>query len=379
MRFSHRLPLAALLGVAIVGAPQSVLAAPDTIVMLSGERIEDVDVESDGLKEVTFKSGRNEDKRSSDEVLTIEFSEQPDRLQEVAAALGDQDLDEAFYQLDLYIEGHLSGSPERRHKWAPAYAAWWIMDLRRVSGQSEQVIAAADRLVSQFPDSRFVPHAYLTKARAQAALGQSEAAVGTYRALDEFAKGQTLSDRWSLEGRLGVLRTTDVVDDARIDQMERLKREAESNFPLVAKRAQLAVGEGLMFMADRADGSKRAALIERATAEFEPLASGTGSDSAILAGALTGLGEVEFLKASNAGDAAGLDRARMNFLRVVVLHGDEVDYVPKAMFYAGLCCKQLSEVNSDPNELDRARKLGQRLRREFKGSVWADQAATALR
>ena len=377
MRPTRRLHLAAALG-AFLGTA-ALPASADTIVLLSGERIEDVDVTTDGLKEVSFKSGRNEDSRPSDQVLSIVFSEKPEKLQEAEAALNIDDVDEALYLLDLYIEGHLSGSPERRHKWAPANAAWQIVELHRVGGQSAEVVGAADRLISSFPDSRYVPHAYLTKARAQAQSGNMEAALGTYRALSEFAQGQALSSRWGLESRLGQLRTTDVVDDQRIDQIERLKREAEGEFPLVAKRAQLAVGEGLMFMADRAEGSKRADLIVRATAEFQPLAEGTGTDSAILAGALTGMGEVEFLKASNAGDAEGLDRARMNFLRVVVLHGDEVDYVPKAMFYAGLCCKQLGDINSDENERARARKLGLRLRREFKDSIWADQAASALR
>jgi hypothetical protein len=376
MRPTRRLHLAAALG-AFLGT--AVLpASADTIVLLSGERIEGVDVENDGLKEVSFKRGRDTESRPSDQVLSIKFSEKPEKLQEAEAALEQNDVEEALYQLDLYIEGHLSGSPERRHKWAPAQAAWQIVELHRVDGRSGEVVGA-DRLISQFPESRWVPYAYLTKARAQAQSGNTEAALATYRALSEFAQGQSLSNRWALESRLGQLRTSDVVDDQRIDQIERLKREAQAEFPLVAKRAQLAVGEGLMFMADRAEGSKRADLIVRATEQFEPLAEGSGSDSAILAGALTGLGEVEFLKASNSGDAEGLDRARMNFLRVVVLHGEEVDYVPKAMFYAGLCCKQLGELNSDENELSRARKLGLRLRREFKDSIWADQAASALR
>ena len=84
-----------------------------------------------------------------------------------------------------------------------------------------------------------------------------------------------------------------------------------------------------------------------------------------LAGAYTGLGDVEYYAAGD--DKAKLETARMHYLRVAVVYAEEVQYVPKCLFQALLTSNKLEDA-------DKKRDMKRELMRLYPNSPYAQKA-----
>ena len=185
----------------------AVLAVPvgaDVIHRTSGAPIEDCAIVDETLTEVSYKEGGRGKSLSvpADEVLRIEYERVPQLVGEADEFLASGDVDSALDAFDEYLSEHLGGREEKRYTWAPAYAAFRLLEIQNSVGDAAGIVSAAERLIDNFSESRYVPQAYVIMAdalflsdeggRAQAKLGEFERLIVK----------KNLSQRWGLECRL---------------------------------------------------------------------------------------------------------------------------------------------------------------------------------
>jgi len=354
-----------LVALLLTGAPR----VADTITKTDGSVLADVKIESETLKEVTYREGRNAQTIPAAEVLSITFSETPTSVDEALAFLQEGDLGSAVGFLDTYVDAQIAKPNEsKRFGWAPAYAASKALEIRMQVIDLRGAVSAAKRLIDHYPQSRYLPTAYLQKANAEAWMGQNDAALATLESMAELVSSQELSKRWDLECRLARIR----VDKAKVGAGQRTElaavgSEAGSAFPTVRGRARVAEGESYIAEAERTnDTSKAKDLRGKAQRVFEEIAQDASADAETLAGAYSGLGDCLFFAGAAADDKNVLKQAAMHYLRVVVNHQEQGQYVPKALFY-GMRCFDLMGERQRRNDLRRE------LLALYPGTTWASR------
>lgn len=365
-----RTPAALLVSLVVAVGLAAPLAAEDRIYLTDGSSI-DCSILEESIKVVSFKVGGKTKTAASDSVLKIEYERKPRLVDEADTTAADGGVLDAVDLLNQYIDGYLGGNkPRRGQEWGPAYAMGRVVELLRSIGDSEGVIEAAERLIKNAPDSRQVPFAYLAKANAQMRLGKMDAAKATLVDFQGVINDQGLSELWRLECRLGLTRADSTLSaSARQEQFKELAAEAGDDYPTAKNRARVYEGQSLL------TGSSPD--FEAAQRVFERVVEDPKADDETLAGAYVGLGDCIFQEAGTlvkkGEDAsAELKQALLYYLRVVVVYADEVDYCPKALFFAGRCYDLMAETDEEAKE--RARTLFRSLMRDYPGSNWANEA-----
>jgi hypothetical protein len=345
-------------------------ASADVIHTTDGKEIDDVRIVDESLKTVVYKKGNTEQTVASEEVLSIEYERMPRLLEEAQQSLLEGDVPSALERFDLYVEGQISNPNERRYAWAPAWAAWRALGLRSELADVNGVIEAASRLIRGFPESRYVPAAYLARASAQIQKGDVPAARQTIGELAELVGAKALSKRWELETRLVQIRVDEASPEKKRDQLAAVASAAGGQFPTVRNRALVAEGETYLEQAsaiETQDASKARELREQARGVFQGIVDDPKAEDETLAGAYTGLGDCLFYMGIGQKDQEMLRQALMHYLRVPVLYKQESQYVPRALFYAMRCFGLLE----DPA---RARDMKRELKRSYPRSPWASEA-----
>lgn len=359
---------ATLLGLALLLALAGPLGA-DTIHRTDGKKVENVQVVSDGLKEVVYREGKNEQKLPSDQVLSIDYEKKPKLVDEAEGFIQEEDLESAVDLLDEYVQGYLENprkSDYTQFRWAPAYASWRGVELRERVADVEGLRSAAARLIETFPDSRYVLLAHLAKANVELRSGQAPAARETLGGLVALSTSQGLPRRWELECRvLQVLSDESLKPESKRTDLQRLALEAK-DYPIVLLKAQVGTGESYLAEAN-ADQGKAKELRAQARGIFQKVVEDEAADRAILAAAYTGLGDCLFLTGADADDKGLLREAALHYLRVATVYREQGVYVPRALFYAMRCFDLMQ---------DAARKADMRreLASYYPGSSWAAEA-----
>ena len=346
-------------------------ATADRIHLISGEPIEECTIVTETMSEVTYKESERGKSKTvpSANVLSVEFTSVPNDVQAADAAVKDQELGLAFDLFESYLTEHLEGRPERRKLWAPAYVAHRLIELNVLVGERADAIKAADLLIDKFPDSRYLPNAYMTKARVQAEEGDGDGAKETLEKLERLIIKQDLPKRFGLEcGLFKILVDAELVGEARRTELRVVETDAGGEYPTVRNRATVAIGESFLLEASQGDGGAKA--LGEARTHFEDVIKDPSADDETLAGAYTGLGDCLFQVAATSKDEGDIHEALMTNMRVVVLYRDEVRYAPKAMFYAGRCFN----LKGGPEDIERANKLYNRIIRNHDGTKWAAEA-----
>ena len=320
-----KLLVAAPLGLLLAAAP----VAADTIYRISDPPIEDCRIVEETLTSVIYKPSRGKDVGiRADSVLEIVYSRMPKGVDEAETALRDGDIVGAFELFDAYLDEQTEGRAERRYKWAPAYAAKRVIELRLTMGDMSGAARAANRLIESFPDSRYLPGAYLSKANAEYWAQKDAKAQQTLRAFETLITEQNLSRRWDLECRLGLLLTDkNIKGEERRKLLGAVEAEARGDFPTVRNRALVSIAESLL-------ESKNVAEAETM---FREIVADPKADPETLAGAYTGLADSLYERGVTKGDKQAIHEALKSYMRVVVNHMDQTRYSSKAMFFAGRC------------------------------------------
>ena len=344
------------------------LAAPadaDTIYLVDGSSITDAEVSEETYETVEYREGGKKKDVDSSKVLRIDYDSKPPLVDRGDDAASEGDVEAAIYDLSTYIEGHLAkGGKDRRFPWAPGYAMSRLVELNSSIGNLDGIIAAADQLIANVPDARQVPDAYLAKAEAQHHKGDSAGATATLGELEALAQRVGLPRQWALEVQLGrvVYDASKSGKELRAD-LKTVAVAAGSDFPVVANRAKTFSGESLVAEEKYSE----------AEAVFREVVEKGNADRKTLAAAYTGLGDCLLQRGQKAGGdekAELLKSALLAYMRVVVVYEDQIQYVPKAMFYAA----RIFDQGEDEESKDRAQRIYRKIMYRYEGSRWAREA-----
>ncbi|MFT6364014.1 MAG: hypothetical protein ACJAZ8_002437 [Planctomycetota bacterium] len=364
--------LALLCGLALAAAP----SFADTIHTADGKTITDCTIVTEGIDKVTYKSGRNEREIDAQDVISIEYSKKPRALSEADGPLMDGDLETASIILNDYVGAIVSGaSDERKYKWAPAHAAWRVVELRQAMGDLEGVATAASRIIANFSDTRYLPGAYLAKADAFYWNDNAKGAQDTLKAFDSAITSAGLPERWRMECDLALVLTNDQLGaTTRRLNLEEIADRAGSRFATVKNRALVAKGES--YLQEILGSPKKATKnVPAALADFEAVLKDPKADDTTLAGAYVGLGDCIFHSAAKSKDRAELKRALLAYLRVAAVYPEQGRYVAKALFYAG----RSFDLMGDEESMERAKIMYNQVGVKYPGSNWAKEARNFLR
>ena len=263
-------------------------ATADTIYLIDGSAVSDVRIRTETFKEIEYKDGSKTKTVKTDKVLRIDFSAKSQLVDRADAAAVDGQFFDALADLETYVEGQLSSGRTPRYRWELAYAMFRLIELNRVVGDAPALIAAADRLIENAPESRYVPMAFLAKAEAQHLTGKGSGAKKTLDAFKNMVQGKSLSGRWVIEQKLASALYDDTLKGKKLrDMLEGISTQAGSQYPVVHSRAEVAIGESFL------TGKK----FKEAEAIFADIAKNPKADSRTLAAAYTGLGDCIFKRA----------------------------------------------------------------------------------
>ncbi len=364
--------LAALFVAAAVSAP----SLADTIYLTDGSTLDDVTIVDETLIHIVYraKGKSTESTIEPDKLLDVTYSKKPRLVDEADVFAAEDQLGIALETYEEWLDGVLAGENTRdRQKWAPAYAMRRIMDIEMTFGRLDEVIAAADKLIKERPDSRHVTHAYLTKAEAQRRHAKKSAmAPKTIAAFKDLIDEKGLSDRWRLEADLAlVLSDPGLVGVKKRDRLIEIGATAGRRFPIVRNRARVAEGETYL------EGNNKDFAAAREV--FQQITDDPKADDVTLAGAYTGLGDCLFqegVDALKSGEdaSATLDEAVLDYLRVVVIYKEQTRYAQKAMFRAG---RVFDVLEGDSNKAW-ATKMYRTLIATYPDSHWAAEARNFL-
>ncbi|MEW6074021.1 MAG: hypothetical protein AB1726_15675 [Planctomycetota bacterium] len=366
-----------LLGTLLASAPA---ARGDKIHLTDGRVVADIRIVAETIAEVAYKKGNDPQTVPSEKILRVEYERFPRPIEEAETSLAEGDFPGAIQSYDEYVDGQIQ-NPTERQAWAPPYAAWRCVELRMEVANLDGAIERATLLIQHFPQSRYLPSAYLAKASAELQMNQPAKATATLADFFQLIQTSSLSKRWDLECRLAQIQADQA--SAGEDKREKLGDiigEAGQDYPTVKSRARVVQGETYLIEAEaaRSDAAKAAGLRSRARTVFEEIAANPGADDETLAGAYTGLGDCLFYEGWQGDEPAKLRQALLHYLRVVVNHEGQSRYVPKALFYAMRCFDLLqgSTPDEDQKKTYRTRRfeMKRELLRLYPDSVFAREA-----
>ena len=365
----RNLSLLSLLPISLLLASPSLA---DRIFKTDGSTLDEVTIVSEGLDEVEYKpaKGRNKKTIGSHEVLSIVFEKMPPQLDSASAAIDNELYLDAVNDLQEFLD-RFASKPPRTYPWAVPYAMYRLVEVHQITGDYASVVESADRLLEAHPDSRYAILSHLTKIEALNFMGEDAALKSAVDAFTGFVAAKSLPARWRLEAELrGVLFDRTLKGSKRRDKLNDVVAAAGKESPIVKNRAMVAIGES--FLNERKLGD--------AERTFSKVLADPKADAYTLAGAHTGLGDCLYQKAEkkkSEGEDAKEDfkKAVLEYMRVVVVYGNELQYVPKAMFYAGRSFQEMEDAESER----RAQQIYSKLVRTYPNSKSAKEAKSFRR
>ena len=348
-------------------------ASADRIYLSDGSILEKVDVVSESLTEVVYKaaSSAKEETVAADRVLDIEFEQMPKTMATAEIDAKAKRFGAAISGMQDYL-ANIGGKKDKDHPWAKAYAMYRIAELNKLGGDLEGMVAAIDALKTKMAESRYVPVAMLDHIDTLISINDSNGAKEAISAFSAAIKTSNLPQRWEYEA-----------DARRLMTDSSLKGESlESKLGELAKKAAAYSSVNALAEVKRAESLIARDNFESATEVLRDVTENPKATGATMAAAWTALGEALYEQAqlTSATDAQEertnlLEEAQLAFMRVVVNHEFEYGYVAKAAYYAGRTFQELKPEGWR----DSARDLFNYVRRNFRDSDWAQQAAKANR
>ena len=361
---------ASALALSILFAPS---ASADRIYLSDGSILEKVDVVSESLTEVTYEpvGSSKEETVASDRVLRIEFEKMPNSIATAEIDAKAKRFGAAVSGMQDYL-ANIGGKKDKEHPWAKPYAMYRIAELYKLGGELESMVAAIDALKAEMPDSRYVPVATLDHIDTLISINDVNGAKDAISAFSAAITSSNLPQRWAYEVDVRKLKTdTSLKGESLESKLDELAKKSAA-YSSVKALAEVTRAESLI----KRDNFESAIEVLREVTE-NPKAPG-----ATMAAAWTALGEALYEQAqlTSATDAQEernslLEEAQLAFMRVVVNHEFEYVHVAKAAYYAGRTFQELKPEGWR----DSARELFNYVRRNFRDSDWAQQAAKANR
>lgn len=330
------------------------------IVLTDGKVLPVDKIVSETFTSVTFKRGSSEGRKASEEVLEVHHELGNSRLDDYAYAVEAMNSHNYVAAVGAFREVLADESLHSRktYNWVKQHALWREIRCLNSLADFKSVSERVDVLLTEVPDSFFYAPALLIKAQSKADGGDAAGAIVVFKKLEADVDAKGLPERWRREVELGLL----LLDPSKsgADKQMALQGLAERNlsdFPTVASRAQVEVGNAMVEAGD----------FKNARAFFRKIMDDGNGGEAILAAALSGLGDCAYLTAlaldSPKEQAPHFEEAILDFLTVASVYREEVRLVPRAMYFAGDSLKRLGDFGS-------ARNVASRIRQLYPDSSW---------
>lgn len=339
------------------------LAAPqagDQIVRLDGTILTVDRVLTETFTEVTYKRGSQEGKVSSDQVLEVVHSlahRDVAEFKDAMEAKADADYPKAIAAFNSVLADRELWE-EARHSWTRQHALFQIMNCYAATGNGEQVVAHADRLLQEVPDTFFYGHALTMKAQALFDRGNASGAESAFQQLQGDVKSKGLPELWAREAELGLAVLAKGGTPA--DKQRRLEGIAEKNkdsHPSVASRARVEVGNAMV----------EAEQYKDAKARFQAIVDSGKADRDTLAAAWSGLGDCAYnlgLREQEPKAAAvHFEEATLHYLRLAASYPEVFRLVPRALCHAGMSMVRIGKRED-------AFAIANKMRRNYPSSEW---------
>lgn len=343
----------------------------DRILLRNGQVLAVDKVNTETYTEVTYRKGGQDGRKPANEVLSIEHALSGRALNEYADAvelMQSGDFRRAISRFEEALQNK-DVAEETRYAWVKAHALWNMLKCSAALGDLNAIVATADRLLVEAPDTFFYAEALLKKAEALQDKKDLKGAEAVYKQLQADVGAKGLHEIVAREAELGLVLLDQSMAPA--DKQRRLEGIAEKNktsadFADVANRARVEVGNAMV----------EAKQYQDAQARFQGILNAGATDPAILAGAYSGLGDCAFnlavlAQADPKQSAPLFEAAALHFLRVAATYPEEYRLAPRAMCFAGMA---MNNMNKRADALQMARKL----KGNYPNSVWKQKLFTEM-
>jgi TolA-binding protein len=340
----------------------------------SGEVKEEADVVviQDDVKAVKAKRGPATLSFPVHDVVEVVYGKRPETFKNAMAKFAARDFEKA---LPLFEEALAHEDDLKTYGWLGNYALWHVAQCAELLGDLQKAYDAYNELVAKHPNSRFAPDALMSAGEMSVEVKAYDKAQTLFTRLSELAKKEGLGEFYAMKAQLGLLLVKAASGGGGdvVSELEQLAAKAASDFPEVAGKARLAVGQAAVKKKD----------FTKAEAVFRAIVSAPGVADRVWAGAANGLADVQYEQAKY------LDAA-FSYSKVYgILFGDaESDpalakHVGWALYRGG----KSSELhagglqNSDPNRATwsrRGRFLMKEAVRRFRNTPGGSEAAKEL-
>jgi hypothetical protein len=330
------------------------------IVLTDGSVLEVSKITAETYSEVSYKNGSSTGRKDAADVAEIIHALGNSKLEDYAAGIDSMkagDYEDAVYSFrDVLADDKLLA--RSTYAWVNQHARFREMRCLYSLAQFKIVAQKADELIAAVPDTFFYATALLMKAKSLRNMGDLAGAKSVYAQLDSDVVSKSLSRRWENEAELGmVLLDSNSNASEKQRTLQGLAAKNADMFPSVAAQARVEVGHAMV----------DAKQYEKAYDFFTVIIEDEASTESILASAISGMGDCSYRQAlaldSLDGQQPLLENAILDFLTVASVYREHVEFVPRAMFFAGDALKRIGDSGS-------AKKVASRLNKLFPGSSW---------
>ena len=330
------------------------------LVLTDGSVLEVSKITAETYSEVSYRNGSSTGRKDAADVAEIIHALGHSKLEDYAAgvySMKDGAYEDAVYSFrDVQADDKLLA--RSTYAWVNQHARFREMRCLYSLAQFEVVAQKADELLVAVPETFFYAQALIMKAKALYNMGDKPGSEAAYSVLGEKVVSMSLSRRWENEAELGLV-LIDSESDPKSKQisLEGLREKNEDSYPSVAARARVEVGHAMV------DGEE----YKKAYDFFTAILKDSTSTEAVLASAISGMGDCSYRRALSLDSLDGqgplLENAILDFLTVASVYREHVEFVPRAMFFAGDALKRIGDPVS-------AKKVARRLSKLFPGSSW---------
>lgn len=311
-------PLSAWLLLAAVPA----LSAQDVITWADGTTTDRCRVSDFTVIEVKWQTGGGNDRKSSDQVVDLKVEKVLERYRRGFDAKQNNAEDTP----DLFLG--VARQDLTKAPFIAQFGYWEAGKFLIEAGKAADAFATFDELIQKLPDSGFVPRAYAMKLDYYLSTGKAKSADKLAKEYKDLATTKGYPNGYLHEASFYSI-MADAVGGALKpnelrSQLDNLIAQTESSFPLVANRCRLQV----------ANSWRQEGKMDEARSLYERIAKEKVVDNSTLAGAMLGIGHLQFAKGSES-EKEAYREAMLSFLHVYIdTPNAGADVVAEALFQA---------------------------------------------
>lgn len=343
------------------------LQGGDSILLTDGKVLTDLRITSETYKEVGFRRGTVESRRSADSVAEVRHDLSSGSLEDYALAVRLMDQEGDFAAAASRFAAVLEDDvvEESRFSWVRQHAMWRRVRCLNGLGDYRAMAKEVDALLAAVPDTFFYAPALLMKAQGLVSANDKAGARKVFEQLDGEVASKGLPERWAREAELGIALLDESGNaESKKRKLEGLAEKNAESYPTVAARARVEVGNVMVTAGDYAEARKF----------FQGILDSGSADMMTMASALSGLGDCAYEQGKAAGD--GTAKAKEYYQEAALAHLQVASYYrevarlrPRSICFAGASIYKAGGENAG----DEARDVARKALSLYPNSPWTDR------